>query len=119
MTKWLYLLAAIILEVTGTLSLRLAVDDPLWFILVVVGYAGAFVALTLLLRAGAPIGVSYGIWAACGVALTAVLAWVLFGDALTWMMGLGIVIVIGGVLLVEIGSARGETPRATAKDTAS
>ncbi|MDX2375583.1 SMR family transporter [Microbacterium sp. LRZ72] len=105
MRTWLYLAAAIVLEVSATLSLHLLTEHIAWLVLVVVGYAGAFVSLSLLMRAGAPIGVVYGVWAACGVALTAVLAAVLFGDPLTWVMSLGIVLVIGGVLLVEIGSS--------------
>jgi small multidrug resistance pump len=105
MTKWLYLIGAIVLEVGGTLSLRLSVDSAGWFLGVGVGYVGAFACLTLLLRAGAPIGLTYGVWAASGVALTAVLAAVLFADPLTWLMSLGILIVIGGVLLVEIGAS--------------
>ena len=104
MTKWLYMIGAIVLEVGGTLSLRLAVDSAVWFVGVGVGYVGAFACLTLLLRAGAPIGLTYGVWAASGVALTAVLAAILFGDPLTWLMSLGIVIVIAGVFLVEIGA---------------
>ncbi len=80
MTKWLYLIGAIVLEVGGTLSLRLSVDSAIWFVGVGIGYVGAFACLTLLLRAGAPIGLTYGVWAASGVALTAVLASVLFGE---------------------------------------
>ncbi|QPE03522.1 QacE family quaternary ammonium compound efflux SMR transporter [Microbacterium schleiferi] len=114
MTKWLYLIGAILLEVGGTLSLRLAVDSAIWFVGVGVGYVGAFACLTLLLRAGAPIGLTYGVWAASGVALTAVLAAILFGDPLTWLMSLGIVIVIAGVFLVEVGAgaANGAARRA-------
>lgn len=103
MNKWLILAGAIILEVTATLSLRGAIDNPWWAILAVAGYAGAFVALSLLLRLGAPIGVVYGIWAAAGVALTAVIASFLFGEPFTFLIGLGIAIVIAGVVLVETG----------------
>ena len=103
MKKWFILSAAIMLEVTATLSLRAAIDDPWWTVLAVVGYAGAFVALSLLLRLGTPIGVVYGIWAAAGLALTAVIASVIFGEPFTFMIGLGIIIVIAGVVLVETG----------------
>ncbi|MDZ8172324.1 DMT family transporter [Microbacterium xanthum] len=105
MAKWLYLVGAIVLEVSATLALRQLVDHAGWIVLVVVGYGGAFLCLALLLRTGAPIGLSYGVWAASGVALTAVLAAVLYGDPLTWLMSLGIAIVIGGVLLVEMGAS--------------
>jgi small multidrug resistance pump len=103
MKKWLILAGAIVLEVTATLALRAAINDPWWAILAVVGYGGAFVALALLLRMGAPIGVVYGIWAAAGVALTAVIASVIFGEPFTFLIGLGIAIVIVGVVLVETG----------------
>lgn len=103
MKKWLILAGAIVLEVAATLSLRGAIDNPWWAILAVAGYAGAFVALSLLLRLGAPIGVVYGIWAAAGVALTAVIASVIFGEPFTFLIGLGITIVIAGVVLVETG----------------
>lgn len=105
MKKWLILSAAILLEVTATLSLRGAIENPWWSILAVAGYAGAFVALSLLLRMGVPIGVVYGIWAAAGVALTAVLASLVFGEQFTFTIGLGIAIVIAGVVLVETGHA--------------
>lgn len=103
MKKWLVLAGAIALEVTATLSLRAAIDNPWWWILVVLGYAGAFVVLSMLLRLGAPVGVVYGIWAATGVALTAVIASLVFGEAFTLTIGIGIVLVIAGVVLVETG----------------
>ena len=116
MKRWLILALAIGLEVTATLALRAAIDNPWWAILTVVGYAGAFVALSTLLRLGAPIGVVYGIWAAAGVALTAVLASVVFGETFTVAIGVGIAVVIAGVVLVETGHARPEKP--TTKTTA-
>ena len=104
MKKWVPLFAAILLEVTATLSLRAAVDHPAWYTLVTVGYLGAFAALSMALRAGLGVGVAYGIWAATGVVLTAVLAALIFDDALTATMGVGIALVIAGVLCVELGS---------------
>ncbi|NLU83642.1 SMR family transporter [Rhodococcus sp. HNM0569] len=103
-TKWGLLALAIVCEVTATLSLRQSLDHPAWLVVVVTGYAGAFVALALVLRTGVPIGVAYGVWAAIGVAATAVLAAVLFDDPLTVQIGIGIALVIVGVLLVELGS---------------
>ncbi|MBT1621166.1 QacE family quaternary ammonium compound efflux SMR transporter [Curtobacterium flaccumfaciens pv. oortii] len=104
--KWLFLGTAIVAEVTGALSMQAAVDQPGWYALVVVGYVAAFAMLILVLRAGMAVGVAYGIWGASGVALTAVLAAVLFGQALTLTMVAGIVLIAAGVLLVEIGSQR-------------
>ena len=70
---WLFLIIAIILEVGAALSLRVATNGKkLFFIAVVIGYLGAFFFLTQVLSLGLGIGVAYGIWAASGVALTAV-----------------------------------------------
>lgn len=104
MKKWLLLMAAILLEVTATLSLRAALDHPAWYVPVAVGYLSSFTALSFVLRLGIGIGVVYGIWAASGVALTAILATFIFDDPMTTTMGVGIALIIGGVLCVEIGS---------------
>jgi small multidrug resistance pump len=98
------LAAAIVSEVAATLALRASQDHPGWLVLVTVGYLGAFVLLTLVLRTGMAVGVAYGIWGACGTAATAVLAAAIFGDPLTWPIAAGIGLIIAGVLLVEFGS---------------
>jgi len=105
MTAWLFLSAAILCEVTATLSLKKALDQPAFYAVVVVGYLAAFVLLTLTLKQGLGIGVSYGIWAACGVALAAVGSKVFFDEPLSGPMLAGLVLIIAGVLLVELGAA--------------
>lgn len=105
MSAWLYLVGAIIFEVFGTISLRLAVDKKRWYVGVVAGYIIAFSLLAVTLANGLPLGVAYGIWAAAGVALTAILSKVLFNEPLTRVMIFGIVLIIGGVLLIEIGAS--------------
>ena len=91
-------------EVTGTLALRGAVDSPWLYAVTVVGYVASFFALVRLLQSGLPLGVVYGIWSALGVALTAGLSTVLFDEAFTSPMVVGLVLIIGGVVLVEAGS---------------
>lgn len=106
MIAWLFLLGSIVTEVAGTLCLRMgAAGSRLWYIGVGVLYAAAFSMLALVLGEGMPLGVAYGIWSAAGVAITAVLGRVLFAEAFTWLSGLGIVLIVGGVLLVETGAA--------------
>ncbi|GAT11805.1 cation transporter [Mycolicibacterium novocastrense] len=106
MQKWALLAGAIIVEVAATLSLRASQDHSAWLLVVVGGYIAAFTFLTLVLRAGVPVGVAYGIWGAVGTAGTAVLAAVLFGDPFTWPIVAGIGLIIAGVLLIEFGSHR-------------
>ena len=66
MRKWALLIAAIAVEVAATLSLRASQDHSAWLVLVVAGYFGAFVLLTMVLRTGMPVGVAYGVWGAMG-----------------------------------------------------
>ncbi|MEO3759467.1 multidrug efflux SMR transporter [Mycobacterium sp. B14F4] len=107
MTKWALLCGAIVTEVAATLSLRASQDHSTWLLLVVAGYVGAFALLTMVLRAGIPVGVAYGIWGALGTACTVMLAAVIFGDPFTWPIVAGIGLIIVGVLLIELGSHSG------------
>ncbi len=103
--SWFFLACAILVEVSATLALRMAsLGNKLWFIAVGVGYAAAFVLLTLTLAGGIALGVAYGIWAASGVALTAFASRLLFKEPLTRVMGVGIALIIAGVLLIELGA---------------
>lgn len=104
--SWALLLGAIVAEVAGTLGMR-ASDGfrrRRWIVPVALLYLLAFSLLGLVLATGMPVGVAYGIWTAVGVAATAVLAHRIWGDPLSGLMALGIAFVVGGVLLVEIGS---------------
>lgn len=102
--SWLLLVGAVVSEVTGTLSLKVAaLGRPRWYGVVVLAYVVAFGLLGQSLAAGIPLGVAYGIWAALGVALTALLSKPLFGEPLTGRMLLGIGLIIVGVLAIELG----------------
>ncbi|MDQ1075180.1 MULTISPECIES: multidrug efflux SMR transporter [Microbacterium] len=98
---------AIAAEVTATLSLRASEGGRRrrWIPSIVLGYITAFTLLGAVLALGMPVAVAYATWASIGVAATAVLGRVLFGDHLSVMSAVGIVVIIGGVLLVETGSA--------------
>ncbi|WP_349290529.1 MULTISPECIES: multidrug efflux SMR transporter [unclassified Brevibacterium] len=100
---WVFLAGAILAEVTGTLSMKAAIDHPALYILMALGYAAAFVFLSLTLRSGMPLGIAYGIWGASGVALTAAASALLFAEPITVVMALGIVAIMAGVILVEVG----------------
>ena len=104
--QWFLLAGAIIAEVTGTLCLRMGstTGRKAWFAGVAGAYAVAFICLTLVLNEGLGLGVTYGIWAASGVALTAVASRIFFKEALTLVMAAGIVLIAAGVLVVELGA---------------
>lgn len=106
MRMWLLLSATIVSEVAGSLAMSAAQQHPAWYVVTAVGYLGSLWLLGLVLRAGMPLGVTYGIWSACGVALTALGGRVLFGDPLTRIMLAGMALIVVGVLLVQVGSER-------------
>ena len=107
---YLFLIIAIVFEVAGMLSLRMTTSQPgtkgrPWLLAVVGGYGIAFFALTMTLAEGLALGVAYGIWAATGVALTAILSRILFKEPLTKVLAAGIGLIIIGVLMIELGTA--------------
>jgi small multidrug resistance pump len=104
---WLALACAIIVEVFATLSLRASdgFRKKAWIVPVVGGYLVCFYLLWLTLSLGMPVGIAYGVWTACGVALVAVIARYLFSEPLTWLMVLGIGFIVAGVLTIEMAGA--------------
>ncbi|WP_019972851.1 multidrug efflux SMR transporter [Mycobacterium sp. 141] len=104
---WVVLSGAILCEVLATLALR-ASDGfrrKAWILPVSLGYVVSFTLLWLALSLGIPVGIAYGIWTACGVALVAVAARFLFHEALTPVMMIGIALIVSGVFTIELAGA--------------
>ncbi|MUL40987.1 multidrug efflux SMR transporter [Streptomonospora sp. PA3] len=104
---WLLLLGAIAAEVTGTIALRFSdgFSRLVPSLISLAGYGAALWLLAQVLNRGMNIGVAYGVWAALGVSLVAVVGAAFLGDSLTWVQAGGIVLVIAGVLALELGGA--------------
>lgn len=106
---YLFLAGAIVAEVIATTALKFATGDGskvVPYTIVVLGYVGAFVLLSLSLTNGVPLGVAYAIWAGIGVVLVVIISWLLFGESLSLLQIAGIVLVVGGVGLLELGGKR-------------
>ncbi|GAA4163416.1 hypothetical protein GCM10022286_23840 [Gryllotalpicola daejeonensis] len=103
MTRWLLLAGTIVFEVAGSLSLEGAIEHPWLYAVVAVAYVLSFWLFGRVLRAGMPVGMAYAIWGAIGVALTAALADLIFDEELTTLTIIGMVIVIAGVVLINVG----------------
>ena len=102
----LLLVGAILAEVGGTLSLRMATAGRRnWYALMALGYLLAFGFLSAALANGMPLGVAYGLWAAIGIVLTALVSRALFREALTPVMLAGMGLIAAGVLLIELGGS--------------
>jgi len=96
---WIILIASGMLEAGWALSLK-ASDGftRLWptvgfVVLLVASMGGLSYALRSL-----PVGVAYGVWVGIGAALTALLAVALFGETLTVLKIVSLVLIIAGVV---------------------
>ncbi|GAA3956618.1 multidrug efflux SMR transporter [Gordonia caeni] len=103
--SWIWLLLAIFGEVLGTLGLRASdgFRKRIWLLPVALSYVVAFGFLRMALADGFPVGVAYGLWVAIGIVAIALAARVIWKDPITLRMSLGMVLIILGVLLVELG----------------
>ena len=51
-------------------------------------------------------GVAYAIWAGLGICLIAAIGWVAFGQKLDWPALLGMALILSGILVINLFSAR-------------
>lgn len=104
--SWVVLTLAIVAEVAATLALRASNGFRVrkWISVVVVGYVSAFSLLGVVLALGVPVTIAYAIWTAVGIAATAVLGRIIFDDHLSALTAVGLCVVVGGVILIELGS---------------
>ena len=105
MKQWIFLSVAIVSEVVATSALKASEGfSRLWpSLIVVVGYAAAFYFLSLTLKT-IPVGVAYAIWSGAGVALIALIAWLLFGQSLDIPAIIGLLLIVAGVVVLNVFS---------------
>jgi len=102
MNPWLILSLAILLEVCGTVCLKLShgMTRPLPVVGVVVFYLSTFTLMSLCLK-NLEIGTVYAVWSGAGTALVAIIGILYFADHFNWMKILGLSLVIAGVILLH------------------
>ena len=103
MTKYLFLIGAIILEVLETMILPLTNNFSKLLPTLALGlfYLGSFYLLTFAVKF-IPLPIVYAIWSGIGVSLVAILSYFFYGDVLKWPAILGLCFIIMGVMLVNL-----------------
>ncbi len=101
---WIFLSGAIAAEVTATSALKLS--DGLTriapAIVVAAGYILSFVLLAQALKLKLQVSIAYAIWSGAGTAAIAVIGMLLLKEPLTAAKVAGIVLVIGGVVVLNL-----------------
>jgi small multidrug resistance pump len=103
---WIYLMLAIIFEVSGTTSMKLSqgFERLLPSITMVVFYGLSFALLTIAIKS-IDIGVAYAIWSGLGTALVAMIGILWFSEPLNALKVVSTVLIILGVVGLHLGGA--------------
>ncbi len=102
---WAVLLGAIGCEVLGTTLLQQSQQftKPWPTLGMAVCYGVAFYLLSLALRQ-MPVGIAYAVWSGLGVVLISIIGLVLFRQKLDLPAILGLVMIVGGVVVINLFS---------------
>ena len=100
---YLYLIVAILCEVTGTMLLPVSKNftRPIISIILVLAYVLAFYLLTFALKE-IPLAIAYATWAGMGVFLISVLGYFFYSESLQWQSMIGLLLIAIGVAMVNI-----------------
>ena len=98
----IYLAAAIILEVIGTIALKSSASGgSAWYgIITVAAYCASFFFLWLCLERY-PLSLAYATWSGVGVAMTAIAGIILFAEKIDSIGIIGLIMIIAGIVLIN------------------
>jgi small multidrug resistance pump len=101
--KWAYLVAGIVFEVLGTISMKYAdgFTKLIPSILVFVFYGISLAALVFVLDT-MEVSIAYGIWASAGTALIAAIGMLFFKESVSAVKILSVCFIILGILGLEL-----------------
>jgi small multidrug resistance pump len=106
MVFWVYLLIAILTEVVGTTLMKVSqgltklIPSVLMFVL----YGISFVFMALALKK-IEVSTAYAIWSGLGTAVIAAIGIVAFRESFNFTKLMGLILIIGGVILLNLKGA--------------
>ncbi|MCO6496886.1 MAG: multidrug efflux SMR transporter [Chitinophagaceae bacterium] len=103
--KWIFLIIAILAEVTATSALKYSegFSKLIPSIIVVLGYGIAFYFLSLTLK-NMSVGIAYALWSGIGTVLIALSAYFLFKQKLDLPAIIGLSLIVIGVIVINVFS---------------
>jgi small multidrug resistance pump len=101
--SWIYLLLAILAEVTGTTCMKLSqgFTKTVPSILLFVFYACSFTLMTLAIKK-LEVSIVYAIWSGVGTALIAMIGILVFHEQMNALKVISIVLIIAGVIGLNV-----------------
>jgi small multidrug resistance pump len=101
---WFYLIAAIILEVSGTTCMKLSqgFTRVLPSVLLFIFYGLSFTCLTLVLKK-VDVSIAYAIWSGLGTAIIAGIGILFFQESLSLLKVVSLALVIIGIIGLNLG----------------
>ncbi|OUI77891.1 multidrug transporter [Commensalibacter intestini] len=104
--SYLYLMIAIAVEIVATSSLKASDGFTNWFFTMIslIGYGVSFYCLSIALRE-IPVGIAYAVWSGVGTVGICLLAWLIYKQNLSLISIVGILFIIVGVIIVNLGNA--------------
>ena len=106
MLHWFCLAGAIVLEIAGTVSMKMSqgFTRTLPSVLIFVFYAASFALMTVAVKK-IDMSVSYAIWSGVGTATIALIGVFWFRESLTLVQIASIVLIVTGVIGLRAGAA--------------
>ncbi|WP_397394248.1 DMT family transporter [Phenylobacterium sp.] len=104
--SWIYLLLAGVFEIGWPVGLKISqVPETRWIgIAIAVGFMAASGYLLWLAQKDIPIGTAYAVWTGIGGVGTFIVGAMFFGDALSLMRILGVLLIVAGVAALKFSS---------------
>lgn len=100
--SWLFLIAAILMEVIGTSFLKMDINIFISHISMIIFIALAYYFMGLAIK-NIQVGIAYAIWELLGSVLIICMSYFIFKEELTLSQFIGIVLAIIGIALINIG----------------
>lgn len=106
---WLLLLIAIILELSGTISMKYSAGFSKWIpsILMFVFYAASFTSLNFAIKT-IDVSIAYAVWSGLGTVMITIIGIMYFDEHVTLYKVLAIVIIVSGVVMLNLAGAKGQ-----------
>ncbi|MFI6597330.1 DMT family transporter [Nonomuraea sp. NPDC050536] len=104
---WILLAFAIATEILATSALKLSdgLTNLTWTIVTSAGYIASFVLLARALKLQLDMGTAYAVWSGVGTAAIALIGFLFMGESLTPLKIGGILLIIGGVIVLNLAGA--------------